>query len=265
MVKTRALKTFSIKSYRPFTFWSLFLQKFSFFICPKFWDRRPTFFLCADGNQYRYVYAVPAGEIAARVQIRNFSYQHETQTPEIKWWDGVRQSSAQEYIDSNDGWQRPPTHCSTGNPHAGTDVVYKLIVTTNTNWHVAVSTCQSFGDGVTLARIFCDEEQDFLRNLAVYSSRGSQPAWLGGTQDSQGNWVWVNSDGSNGILIESQGGWNIDWNSGQPDNSGGNEDCMEINRFPDNYGTSKYLNDIACGTSNLHSVGNFICEKRFGV
>ena len=45
MLKTRALKTSSIKSYGPFTFWSLCLQKISFFIGPKFWYRRPTFFL----------------------------------------------------------------------------------------------------------------------------------------------------------------------------------------------------------------------------
>ena len=163
--------------------------------------------------------------------------------------------NAQQYIDS--GWVRPPVHCNTGNPHAGTDVVYRLMLH-SADWHYGQNTCENIGDGATLARIFCDSELSFLSQIAVNNPNGNNPVFIGGNDiNGEGNWRWAESDGSDGIRIEGEGGWNIPWNTGQPDNAGGIEDCMEINRWAG----QPYINDIPCN----YNLGAYICEKRFGV
>ena len=169
-------------------------------------------------------------------------------------------NDAEKYI--SEGWERPweGNGCNPGSPeHMGTDVVYKFFDSyadpnLGSNWYAAKDHCQSLGDGVTLARIFCFKEQFYLWTVTRQRIGGST-AWLGGNDiNNEGYWVWAESDGSDGIAIESTGGWNIEWNSGQPDNAGGVEDCMEINRF-----TNDNMNDLPCTAEPR----GFWCEKRF--
>ena len=176
--------------------------------------------------------------------------------------NGVKMTSteenAQQYIDN--GWVRPPVHCNTDNPHAGTGVVYKL-VSHSSNWHYGQNNCKTLGDGATLARIFCDSEFEFLNQMAANNPNGNNPVFIGGKIgndiNNEENWFWAESDGSDGIGIEEEGGWNnFPWYNGQPDNAGGKENCMEINRWAD-----PGINDISCNAN----LGVHICEKRFGV
>ena len=134
----------------------------------------------------------------------------------------------------------------------GTDVVYKLFYQPAT-WYTARDVCQSQGDGVTLARIFCYNERYWLFSQGRDYADNS-PLWIGGNDiNNEGTWVWTDSDGSDGIAIESTGGWDIPWNTNQPDNAQGIEDCLEVNRFGINF------NDYPCG----QMLNGFLCEKRF--
>ena len=65
--------------------------------------------------------------------------------------------------------------------------------------------------------------------------------------------VWANADGTDGIAIESTGGWTIPWSGSEPNNWGGNQDCMNFN---DNFSN---FNDNYCSAT----LNAFICEKRF--
>jgi len=68
--------------------------------------------------------------------------------------------------------------------------------------------------------------------------------WVGGTDTNvEGTWVW---EGTGKRIINY-----MNWHQNEPNNGGGNEDCLELRR---SYGW--IWNDANCGNQNL-----FICEK----
>uniref|UniRef100_A0A3B3V3J2 C-type lectin domain-containing protein n=1 Tax=Poecilia latipinna TaxID=48699 RepID=A0A3B3V3J2_9TELE len=107
------------------------------------------------------------------------------------------------------------------------------------NWASAESDCISLG--ANLASIHSSSEHSFLKAL-VRSKKGSyQRTWVGG--HDEGVWLW--SDGSKFDYTK--------WGSGEPNNLGGKEHCMEINLK----GSALYINDEPCTTSSF-----FICAKK---
>ncbi|MFZ5693968.1 MAG: lectin-like protein [Pseudomonadota bacterium] len=99
--------------------------------------------------------------------------------------------------------------CPAGYTAAG-DGCYRLITTTM-NQATALTNCQS--DGGTLAKI-----DNATENSVVQTFMGAD-SWIGANDiTTEGTWQWA--DGSS--LAYSN------WNSGEPNNSGGNQDCGYI-------------------------------------
>jgi hypothetical protein len=73
-------------------------------------------------------------------------------------------------------------------------------------------------------------------------SRYTGKWWTGGSDEAtEGTWVWLNGDS-----------WSYtNWHSGEPNNSGSNEDCMQLGRFSD-----YTWNDEPCSSSFY-----YICEE----
>ncbi|XP_039878719.1 rhamnose-binding lectin-like [Simochromis diagramma] len=107
-------------------------------------------------------------------------------------------------------------------------------------WTDAESSCQTLGGN--LASYHSTAEYTFIREL-IYTAAGSYPTtWVGGN-DRETETVWKWSDGSQFDFTN--------WGSGQPDNSGGDQDCMEINR-----GGRDYVNDKGCDSQRW-----FVCVR----
>ncbi|XP_065145791.1 galactose-specific lectin nattectin-like [Paramisgurnus dabryanus] len=105
------------------------------------------------------------------------------------------------------------------------------------DWVTAEINCQSID--ANLASVRNTVENNFLQTLLVSADTR---AWIGAHDgEKKGQWLW--SDGSQFDLTN--------WCSGQPDNSGGKEDCLEIN-FSNNH----CWNDAPCSTTM-----SYICAK----
>lgn len=112
------------------------------------------------------------------------------------------------------GWSLFNNHCYKYFPDVAT-------------WSAAKSSCESVGS--ILASVHSTEENNFVHSLT------SQSTWLGGNDiNSEGVWVWEDGENWGGFT------W---WFSGEPNNGGDNEDCLEIR-----YSDYKW-NDLACGTA----------------
>ena len=109
------------------------------------------------------------------------------------------------------------------------------------SWETARQTCVS-SHNADLATITSAAENTFAYILA-----GKQITWIGGSdRKTEGTFTW--SDGTP---------WDKEqlatlWGKGEPNNSGGNEDCIDI--FPI---FSGLFNDAACSLKY-----QFICEKK---
>ncbi|XP_039538836.1 ladderlectin-like [Pimephales promelas] len=99
-----------------------------------------------------------------------------------------------------------------------------------TNWITAERNCQSLG--ANLASVRNKLENGFLLSLLPTPSTR---AWIGANDAVQdGHWLW--SDGS--VFLYTH------WCSGQPDHTGGFENCLEINYLSD-----RCWNDGSCSSS----------------
>ncbi|XP_074526954.1 uncharacterized protein LOC141790777 [Halichoeres trimaculatus] len=109
---------------------------------------------------------------------------------------------------------------------------------TKMNWHSSRSSCQAkAGD---LAIINSNEERGFLVGLV---SSGAN-IWIGLTDDDEeGTWQWVD-----GTLVTT-----TYWEPGQPNSSGGNQDCGEMVQRGE-------WNDDKCSTLNF-----YMCEKKLPI
>ncbi|XP_063319689.1 lymphocyte antigen 75-like [Pelmatolapia mariae] len=85
-------------------------------------------------------------------------------------------------------------------------------------WTDAESSCETLSGH--LASFHSTAEYTFIRELTHTAAGPNKRTWVGGRENvSETVWMW--SDGSQFDFII--------WGSEQPDNSGGEEDCMEIN------------------------------------
>uniref|UniRef100_A0A3B3WP01 C-type lectin domain-containing protein n=1 Tax=Poecilia mexicana TaxID=48701 RepID=A0A3B3WP01_9TELE len=95
-------------------------------------------------------------------------------------------------------------------------------------WSDAEKFCISIGGN--LASIHSSDENTFVSDM-INRASGSRNTWIGGHDAvDERRWLW--SDGSSFEYAH--------WYSNQPDNSGGNQHCLEIN-----YG-GDYWNDMPC-------------------
>uniref|UniRef100_A0A673W7I0 C-type lectin domain-containing protein n=1 Tax=Salmo trutta TaxID=8032 RepID=A0A673W7I0_SALTR len=86
--------------------------------------------------------------------------------------------------------------------------------------------------GANLASIHSTEENHFIQEMIRRQTHDFPRAWIGG-QDATQERLWLWSDGCRFYYR--------DWSNVQPDNAGGNENCLHIN-----YGEEKRWNDIVC-------------------
>ncbi|KAM8835208.1 galactose-specific lectin nattectin-like [Synchiropus picturatus] len=96
------------------------------------------------------------------------------------------------------------------------------------------------GQGGNLASIHNNLEHQFVRRLIKSASGRDDKVYVGGhDRYKEGKWSW--SDGKNFVFPG--------WYRGEPNNNGGNEDCMELNFH--NMG-----NDIPCSLRRA-----FVCSR----
>ena len=112
----------------------------------------------------------------------------------------------------------------------------------------AQARCESVS--MRLARVDSAEEASFMRSEA--SAAAMDRVWLGGRDDvAEGQWRWLDGDlfWSGAADGSAVGGLYTRWNSGEPNDYMGDEDCMEI--F-----TNGLWNDQSCDTPRPS-----ICER----
>ncbi|XP_035999345.1 galactose-specific lectin nattectin isoform X1 [Fundulus heteroclitus] len=106
-------------------------------------------------------------------------------------------------------------------------------------WYEAEKACNGLSGN--LASIQTLDEYDFISDL-IYSKTGSHTStWVGGYKVKKGAWLW--SDGSPFTFSG--------WSPGEPNNSGGKENCMQINLRG-----RKFVNDADCDIRL-----SFVCSK----
>jgi len=142
-------------------------------------------------------------------------------------------------VDDDCDGTRDPTGSCAGCTHGDWNGhIYALCDGNDQAWTSAETWCSS--RGYYLATI-----NDLLENGYLWTATGLIDAgtkWWFGFNDiaSEGNFVWTGNNGS---------GYTA-WHSGEPNNSGGNEDCTQLRR----YGVPTW-NDEPCG-----SAFHYICE-----
>lgn len=97
-----------------------------------------------------------------------------------------------------------------------------------------------------LAEFETKPEQDFvLKNFPLgFVKRQFTEIYIGGVKKPD-NWYWASSD----VPIN----YNLSWIPGEPNNWGGNEDCLSISRY---YLNGNAINDATCN----YYIGSFLCE-----
>jgi len=113
-----------------------------------------------------------------------------------------------------------------------------LFCETALDWNSASSSCATYG--YHLVSIADSTENDWVD--AAVDSYSTEKWWIGlNDQSSEGTWAW---DGGESVTYTN-------WASGEPNDSGGDEDCVQLNRFhPDTT-----WNDEPCASSF-----RYVCE-----
>lgn len=121
------------------------------------------------------------------------------------------------------------------------DRIYRVFLKQCT-WKEAKAYCESIGG--TLAMPKTKEQNENIINIAkAYNING---LWLGGTDEGhEGTWTWLDE-----TPIEY-----ANWNTGEPNNMGGNEHYLETYTSGD---TAGKWNDLA--DDNISGISGFICE-----
>ncbi|KAM4571724.1 ladderlectin-like [Fundulus diaphanus] len=105
------------------------------------------------------------------------------------------------------------------------------------DWYEAEKACNGLGGH--LASIRTLDEYDFISGLILEKTGSYRSTWVGGHKGL----VWTWSDGSPFTFSS--------WSPGEPNNAGGNENCMEINLRG-----REYVNDANCDIKLP-----FVCSK----
>jgi uncharacterized repeat protein (TIGR01451 family) len=114
-------------------------------------------------------------------------------------------------------------------PYSGNGHFYEYVSSPNINWTNARNAAAArtlFGLQGYLATITSQEENDFIRQKL------GADAWIGGSDaDAENVWKWVTGPEAGTQFSNDStpvGGQFANWNTGEPNNSGGNEDYAEI-------------------------------------
>ncbi|XP_017294290.1 galactose-specific lectin nattectin [Kryptolebias marmoratus] len=98
------------------------------------------------------------------------------------------------------------------------------------DWHDSERFCNSF-DG-NLASLETQSEYEFIRDLIYRTAGRHEAVWVGGYDAvKEGYWFW-----SDGLKFTFNA-----WGKNEPNNLGGNENCMMIN-----LNGKDYVNDAKC-------------------
>jgi cysteine-rich repeat protein len=118
----------------------------------------------------------------------------------------------------------------------------------NKSWADSLAACTALGAGYHAARLRSVEDFDFVTQIFSLSNI----TWVDGTdQNSEG--VFSFSDADHTLVPFSNG--EFPWRLGEPNNSGGKENCIEILRFGGN-SPGLYLNDAVCSDARP-----YLCER----
>ncbi|XP_013880207.1 galactose-specific lectin nattectin isoform X2 [Austrofundulus limnaeus] len=99
-------------------------------------------------------------------------------------------------------------------------------------WAVAERHCNFLGGN--LASISSKKQHDFLREMIFKDTGTNKRTWVGANDAvKEGGWLW--SDGTKFDKTYSF------WAPGEPDNRGGNQNCMEINMNGTNFTEGLFL------------------------
>ncbi|XP_059205976.1 lactose-binding lectin l-2-like [Centropristis striata] len=117
---------------------------------------------------------------------------------------------------------------------------YKYVAT-DMSWADAELHCLS--QRANLVSIHSQGEQNFVKSLTENFDPAKGYTWIGLTDiHKEGRWMW-----SEGCVVKY-----VFWNTGQPDNGGGEEHCGHIN-----HGADLKWNDIPCSRTLP-----FVCASR---
>ena len=109
------------------------------------------------------------------------------------------------------------------------------------DWDEAEKRCNH--EGAHLASILSVKEVAFIRCLQDASA--IHKTWIGGKRWGN-NFIWVDGSGFD----------YANWNTGQPDNQGGEENCIEVYSDPGQSWHDAW-NDIPCDQKR-----NYVCKKQ---
>uniref|UniRef100_A0A8C6LJM4 C-type lectin domain-containing protein n=1 Tax=Nothobranchius furzeri TaxID=105023 RepID=A0A8C6LJM4_NOTFU len=116
-----------------------------------------------------------------------------------------------------------------------------LFVDSAKDWADAEKYCNLFGGN--LASYHSEDDYNFIRHLIYRAAHSDRQSWVGGNDAVQDcTWFW--SDGSNFDYTN--------WGRGEPDNRGGNQKCMDINK-----NGMDFVNDVDCSRLNP-----FVCSMK---
>ncbi|XP_053190402.1 lactose-binding lectin l-2-like [Scomber japonicus] len=107
-------------------------------------------------------------------------------------------------------------------------------VSTDMTWSEAELHCVS--EKANLVSIYSQEEQNFVKSLIKNFDHAEGRTWIGLNDIyKEGRWMW-----SDGCAVDY-----VFWNTREPNNYGGNEDCVH-----NNYDISKKWNDGQCSDTS---------------
>ncbi|VDH95787.1 C-type lectin domain family 10 member A [Mytilus galloprovincialis] len=130
-----------------------------------------------------------------------------------------------------DGWREYKNHCY-------------FFSSEKKSWHEAEGKCRKMGG--YLVKVTSSAENSWLVNTITSKKVIQQNYWIGAADFKETEWTWV---------IDLSKLRYSNWNSGQPNNAGGNEDCAHFYK-PFNY----KWNDMPCN----YTGGGYICESENG-
>ena len=114
------------------------------------------------------------------------------------------------------------------------DSCYKISSAGTFNWNAAKSACEAMGSNLAIVKSKAEQQ--------ALATKISQNTWIGLYRDPKDNsrWMWV--DGSRASYTN--------WEGGEPNDVGGNEDCVHFWQ-----GHSGKWNDIKCSYKMF-----YVCE-----